>query len=135
MGDVQQMPIPELLVKMIVEILKRGLTEDVENFSNEARIIANARFGLGAIDFFIKHKKSFEIFRDGLFQNVGDEATARRVGKVMSKMNTLLKSEGILESDVFKDLIFLEMKRLNEADEQNRELGKYMEEGWNSECN
>lgn len=125
----------DYMIKMILETIKNDMKNDIEKFPNDKRNVANARFGLGVLDFFVKYKKAFETFRDSPFHNVGDEVTARRVGKAMSKINTILKTEGILESDFLKDFIFLEIKRLNEADEQNRELGKCMEEGWNSESN
>ena len=67
-----------------------------------------------------------------ILESLHDEESARRFGGAFSKIDTILATECGLGGGWFKDSVSATARLASEMDAKDRDLGKYVREGWNA---
>lgn len=121
----------------LIAMLKDTLTNDlIPNATDRGgRAVYAWMFNfMGVIE---KHKGSFDRSADGhdknlLFDSLKDEESARRWGAGVAKIDAILETDCGLGGRWFKDTIASLAQLASEMDTEDRDLGKYIREGWNA---
>jgi hypothetical protein len=118
-------------------MLKDTLTSDLIPNAKDHQGKAVYTWMFNFMEVIEKHRGVFNSTAEGrdknlLFDSVKDEESARRWGEGMSKIDTILGTDCGLGGEWFKDSIASLVKLASEMDAEDRDLGKYIREGWNA---
>jgi hypothetical protein len=132
-------PLPGIGISVdaLIAMLKDTLTTDLIPNAKDRSGKAVYSWMYSFMEVIEKHKGTFNNTagsrdKNLLFDSVKDEESARRWGEGMSKIDTILGTDCGLGGGWFKDSIASIVQLASAMDEEDRDLGKYIREGWNA---
>lgn len=132
-------PLPGLGISVdaLIAMLKDTLTTDLIPGAKDRGGKAVYNWMYSFMEVVEKHKNTFnnspdKIDKNLLINSVKDEESARRWGGGLARIDTILEEDCGLGGGWFKDTIASLAKLSSEMDEEDRDLGKYIREGWNA---
>ncbi len=127
-------PFGGLSAEALIAMLKDTLTTDLIPNAQDQQGKAIYKWMLNMMTVFETHLVGFNNVRDKnlLFNSLKDEESGRRWGTAFSKIDEILSTELNNAIPWFKDTISTMTQLASEMDTENRDLGKYIREGWNA---